>query len=343
MAAMPKHQQDRIAAAKDRAREIAKVNLERLNGAGRTPETPAPEPEPPEPAEAPVPPEVPPEPVEEPSEPSTPPLAAAEDVETWKQRWRSADGMLKQQGEQWRRDKEALAQRAEQAESRADELEQRLQALELEAAQNKPVTAEDLRKYFTADQIERLGEDECRELLTVQRRLAADEAQVTRATMQKMLKEVNASTEQDKARLQRLGEDQFFAAMDTMLPNWREVDADPDFHVWLNQLDDLSGRTRRELGIEAKAALDAKRFAAIYRNFQLSRAKPAGAAPKRRLPTGSVPADAPTTPADKPVVSKQEIEEYRMKVARGYYRTRPEEMQRARARILSAHAEHRLR
>lgn len=255
----------------------------------------------------------------------------------WEHKYRSADGLLKQQGEQFRAAKAELLAKAQEAEQRAKQLEAEMAELRDQMEATRPVGPEDLKKYFTAEQIERLGEDECRELLSVQRTIAQDNQKVTRKSIQAEIASIREDVNREREALAQTRQQAFWDAVTAAVPNWREIDAKPEFEAWLLERDDLSGRTRKKLGEEARDSLDVKRFASFFKSFMMTQAKPVANKPKRVLPNGVAPADTTTAEGRKaPPVSLEEIQRYKNKHARGYYLTRPEELKRDRARILSA-------
>lgn len=310
------------------ARKLMEENLRRLQGNNAPVREAAPAPEPPPVEEAPQ------QYVEEAVVEEAPPVDLAAEYE---QKWRTADGMLKQQGAEFRRIKAEMEAAAKQAREEAAAARAEAERLQAEMERVRPVSGDEVKKYFTTEQIERLGEDECRELLRVHRQMADDASRVTKASVQRELSSVLESVNAEKQSLAALKQEQFFGTVDALMPEWRNIDNDPAFMTWLEEVDPMSGHTRRELGISARDSLNAKRFAAIYTAFKDSQAKSTSvASPKRLLPNGVPSASTPTSQPKQAPVSLSEIKEYQSKQARGYYKMHPKELERDRQRVLSA-------
>lgn len=56
-----------------------------------------------------------------------------------------------------------------------------------------------------------------------------------------------------------------------LVPDHKELNADPDFNAWLNEEDGFSGNTRRANGLAAVNALDHVKVARMYNEFKSSR------------------------------------------------------------------------
>ena len=267
-------------------------------------------------------------------EQAEPQVDYAEELKRAQDRWKAADALLKNQGADFRRTKQELEAAKRAAEEQANALRAELEELRVARERERPVSSEDLRRYFTADQIERLGEDECRNIVAAQRAIAEDITKVNRNSVQREIKEALAGVEQERKTLQELRHTQFLSTVDTLVPDWRQIDNDPEFIAWLEEVDELRGTTRRQMGEEASHALDAKRFAAVYNSFKTSRAKPTTvASPKRVLPNGVPPVSAPTAQQKVAPMTPQEVLEYRNKQARGYYKRNPKELARDQERF----------
>ena len=68
----------------------------------------------------------------------------------------------------------------------------------------------------------------------------------------------------DRARETKRGLDQ---ALEAAVPNWREIDRNPQWLQWLSLPDPLSGRIRQELLNDAIEQGSAARVTAIFRGF----------------------------------------------------------------------------
>ena len=71
-----------------------------------------------------------------------------------------------------------------------------------------------------------------------------------------------------------------YQSLDTMVPNWREIDNSPQWRQWLTDPHELSGHTRQQWLNDAMARGDAARVASFFRGFLAE----AGQSPQRQSP-----------------------------------------------------------
>lgn len=191
-------------------------------------------------------------------------------------------------------------------------LEERLTALEKER-DSKPLVSE--------AEVQEFGEP----LVNLARKIAQEEA--------RPLKDKVSALEQENASLRaRVGEtakvgaslntQAFFSALDAKHPDWRAVNADPRFLKWLDEVDQLYGRTRQQILDEAQDALDAARVSAFFTTWKeavQTRAAPTQQALEAQVTPSSSGGNAPpTTPADpkKKIWSAGEISQFYDRVRR---------------------------
>jgi len=62
-------------------------------------------------------------------------------------------------------------------------------------------------------------------------------------------------------------EQRFWAEIERELPNWRQINNDPNFHAWLLSVDELTGITRQTFLEQAQKSLDAKRVIAFFKTY----------------------------------------------------------------------------
>src|SRR6478735_7281483 len=77
------------------------------------------------------------------------------------------------------------------------------------------------------------------------------------------LEQQNAELQRRLAREARYSLDQ---RVEAAVPNYREIDSNPEWHRWLLTVDSLSGRVRQQLLNDAIASGDASRIAAFFRS-----------------------------------------------------------------------------
>ncbi len=157
------------------------------------------------------------------------------------------------------------------------------------------------------------------------------------------------------------------SALDEQVPGWREINTSPQFTDWLRLPDIYSRQVRHRLLNAAFAAGDAATVVAFFQGFirdglatgsiepatqqpaagnpppaprQAAVALDSLAAPGRAKPA---PGGTPTTPADKPVYTHQQIRDFYTLVRKGAFVGREAEKERQEAAIFAAQADGRIR
>lgn len=146
------------------------------------------------------------------------------------------------------------------------------------------------------------------------------------------------------------------ASLDERLPNWREVNFEPEFIKWLKLPDPYSGAIRHELLKAAYQRSDTPRVLAFFNGFlseeaatDPARVQPdqAVSAPKVPLETFAAPGRAKTAaataPAEKPIFTRAQIAQFYAASAAGKYRGREAEKDRIESQIFEAEREGRIR
>lgn len=153
-------------------------------------------------------------------------------------------------------------------------------------------------------------------------------------------------------------QEDLFKTLTRRVPNWSEINENPQFLSWLTQPDGLSGQIRQGMLDTAFNKKDAARVASFFETFL--REQPAaapraaadpgpGPAPKASLEQFAAPGRAMSSapvasgPEDKPVISAAFITQFYQDSANGKYRGKPEEYNRVEAQIYAAQAEGRVR
>lgn len=166
-----------------------------------------------------------------------------------------------------------------------------------------------------------------------------------------------------KVEVQRI--DDMHDKMDQIMPQWRELNANPRFIEWSNLHDVYSGAIRKALMQEAWDRGDARRCAAFFNGFLAeenatdpTRVQPvrqgpqpapmAPVAPQARITLESLAAPgrarsaAGDPPAEKPMYTPQQISQFYVDVAQGRYRGREAEKAQIEADIHMAQFEGRI-
>lgn len=203
----------------------------------------------PEPTPAPTPaPEPTPEPAPEPTPTPTPePAPAPDSEEKWEHKYRRLQG--KYDAEVPRLHGELRALR-----TTIDQLQQALAAQQAP----KPEPAPEQAKLVTETDVEAFGS----ELIDLQRRVAREVA----AEFQGEIQKLRAENEQLKAQVGQVSGDSFETRLRQVVPDFDQINADPQWIAWLDEVDPLLGAPRR---VVAQGAWDRRDIAAIGRHVEL--------------------------------------------------------------------------
>lgn len=266
-----------------------------------------------------------------PAEPvaQTPPPAPAPSVD-WEQRFRTVDGMYKAEVPRMRAQTAAL-------ESQVVSLTEQVRAM-TEALKKAPKEPE--KSQPDPRDVETFGQD----LVAMVQRYAERAAQELNVALRGFDERVSrlesAVTGVDQRSTQTL-EQQFYATLDSAIPNWRDINERPEWLTWLAEEDDLSGVTRQTVLTSAHERLDAKRVIAVFKKFLASRPeKPS--LEGQVTPAVSAPAPAPVSPTGKPLMSLRAVEKFYDELAKGRYRGREAEAAQMEAEISAAQREGRI-
>lgn len=316
------------------------------------PKAPEPEPAPPPlPGPEPVKKAVPaPQPEPEPAPPPQPepePHDADVGTDQWEHRYRSMKGRYDAQ-------LQINAQMQEQMGQLGDELV-RTQAMLQQNFSAPPKTAPQTKTFLTPEDAQNYGTD----LIDLTKRAAMD-------AVAPKLNELEQENQQLRQRVTQQSQMGVVQTLEQRVPNWREINRDPNFKRWLSLRDIYSGVVRKQMLDAAYQAADAPRVLAFFTGFVQDEAIAAGtvapaqpneppspaprqpavplerlAAPGRARPAGGN--DAPNVPADKPTFTRKNIADFYNDVRKGSYSGREQEKSAREREIFAAQAEGRVR
>lgn len=235
-----------------------------------------------------------PDPVDPPAPPA-PPADRDADPAYWKQRYKVTQGFLNQAKQEHATEVEALNARIAELSKQVNE---------------KATPAEiDLGQFFTPEQIEQHGEDQCKAMAATAVKAARSQAQTLIDAEIAPLKTARA---EDAKRASRERIDAFKARLAELVPRYQEIDQDK---AWMDpetgflaEIDPASGLVRQDILDRHIAAFNAAGVAKMFHAFEASRALPAPpVAPSGAARPGNAPAAAPPS-AGYP--SKTEIREF---------------------------------
>jgi hypothetical protein len=239
------------------------------------------------------------------------------------------------------------------------ELQQRVQSMEqllasLSAAQSStPATTAETR-FVTDKDVEEYGEslDVMRkvtreELANVAQRIASIEDAI-RQMQSHVVPQVQAVAQ----RQQVTAEQQFWADLSAGVPNFKQVNDNPDFQTWLLEPDPLTGITRQTYLEDAQRVLDARRVVSIFRTWLESTGQAAVAhstghtksseLEKQVSPGRSRSTGTPAATNQAKTYSPQDIQKFFNDVRAGKYKGRDQERARIERDIFAAQRENRI-
>lgn len=270
-----------------------------------------------------------PAPPPQPQPPSTPQPGPEVDEGTWKNRY------------------EAMLGRFRDATTQLSAAQARMEALEnmLATVQTAPRTpaAEPVR-FLTKKDEEDMGPEMIDFVKRAAQEVAGTKIAELEATVQDLTRRLQGTVQQVETETRA----SMHAKLAEKLPNWQEINHDPDFHAWLTLQDPYSGVMRKKLLTDAYAQNQTARVLSIFQGFVSETAALRPAAPTEALPPAPAPqgqqptrptleelaapgrartAAAPSAPAEKQIIRTSDINNFWAAVRRGAYKGR-EELQR---------------
>ena len=164
----------------------------------------------------------------------------------WQQKYRSLQGM-------YNADVPRLNAENRDLSSRVSQLEGLLSSMQ-EPAQQTPAVAE---KLITDDDVKEYGDS-----IAVMRKAAREEVAQEIAQLRQQvgqLQGVLPQVQQVQAQQKKSGEQTFWNTIANEVPNWNDINNDPDFQSWLLAVDPLTGINRQTYLEDAQKQLDANR------------------------------------------------------------------------------------
>lgn len=231
-----------------------------------------------------------------------PPAPAADPRENdpayWRQRFNVTQGMLRSSQE---RLTEALAAKDAEIAQLRDKIR------ELEASSRTGGNgALDLSAFFTPEQIEHFGEEQCRAMASAATAAAQGEA---RRLFEAEVKPIQDRTRADAQRAAETRENEFWEKLAELVPDFQEVNASQSWLEWLAEPDETTGLVRQDILDRHRKSLNATGVAQVFKRFKAGQAKPPAppVAPPRGVGSGS--AETPAAP-QKGYPTRDEIRDF---------------------------------
>lgn len=301
---------------REAAERADKLHAQIYGNTGQQPAPAEPAPTPPVEPNAPV--ETPPDSTPAPAvpEPTPAPVVAAD---PWEEKYRVLNG--KYQAEVPRMAAEIR------------DLKTTMQTLqERPAATPAPAPQIDFKGMTPEQVVEQFGED-----------FASAVAAIADQRAGRVRDEVGAKLESVEKRTTESARGSFMRDLDRMVPDWQALDVDDRFTAYLDEVDGLSGRSRRFFFQEADKHNDAARVAKFFAAF---RATVAPAAAAQATPAAVEQMLQPSSsrvseqPVGKRIWRQADIRQFYVDVRRGRYS--PQEVKRLESDIFAAQHENRL-
>ena len=181
------------------------------------------------------------------------------------------------------------------------DLKNRLQQLEhdLEVLKNaKPPEA-----LVKPEEIEEYGEG----LIDVARRIAREELAAKQAEIDALKSRIDSLSNVTTQKV----ETDFFKTLTALVPDWEQVNQDPKFLAWLEEVDELTGASKQNLLSNAERARDAERTAKFFNAFKKTSSTWAANA-NASLESQTVPPTnkAPNAPQAKKIWTRAEVADF---------------------------------
>lgn len=239
----------------------------------------------------------------------TPPAAdpRKDDPRYWEQRHKVTEGLL-------RVEREGRISDAQTASQRIAELNAQIQSLQAGA----PAAPTDVSRFFTPEQVEKFGEEQCRVMATAAEAAADVKIQAMQSRLEAQMQPLVEARKQDQTDAATRKRQDFEDALTAAYPTWRTVDVTPEWHAWLAQTDESSGLVRQSILHSHGQRHDANRIATMFRQYEESTRAPAPpVAPHGTAGNGGGNAPPPPQAAQGGYPSQSEIKDFFKRSALG--------------------------
>lgn len=220
----------------------------------------------------------------------------------WRQRFQVTQGML-------RTFQERQGAELERRDRQITELQDKVRSLEANRAPEKI----DLKAFFSPEQIERFGEEQCEAMARTALTAASQEAQKLIETEVKPIRE---REKQQAKQSQADRETAFWEKLAELQPNYQEINARQDWLAWLMDQDEATGLVRQDILDSHVATQNAIGVAKLFKAFEAGSKRPVPpVAPRSNAGNGGTP--PPPQAAVKGYPTRDEIREFYKRSAIG--------------------------
>lgn len=138
-------------------------------------------------------------------------------------------------------------------------------------------------------------------------------------------------------------EQQFYASLNGLVPDWERVNSDSRWLEWLAEVDPVYGAQRQAALDDARKNLNVQRVANVFNAFKTSHPVKQQESLANQVAPNSASAPVVSTQATKQIWASKAVEKFYSEVAKGRYNGREDEAARIEAEINMAAAEGRIR
>lgn len=242
-----------------------------------------------------------------------------------------------------------------------DNAKQQIQELKEQLKTQPEPQAEPPRTTFTPEEIADYGEDLLDVMGRQARSIVETEYQPKIDALIGQVTELKSKLGETRQTVNKVETNEVFAFLDREVADWRKTNVDPAFHEWLDNVDPYSGKTRKNLMIEAFDRKNAQQVKAFFDGFVKENAAivadPTGLTPSGQggtessstlnldnyvAPGAGRSGGAADAPRNKRIWKASEISSFYTNVQKGKYKNRPEDKARIEADIVSATREGRV-
>ena len=183
-------------------------------------------------------------------------------AEDWQQKYQTLQGM-------YNADVPRLTAQNQELAGRITQMEQLIATMQVA----QPVPTPEPQTTLTAEEVDEYGES-----IDIMRKVSEEAAGSVRQqltelqqTVRQMQGAVLPRVEQIASQQAQTVEQNFWADLTNLVPNWRDINGNEDFQNWLLETDPLSGLTRQTYLDDAQRIMDPSRVASFFESWlQLS-------------------------------------------------------------------------
>jgi len=267
----------------------------------------------------------------------------AKEEQTYEQRWRSLQGMYNADTARLRAENNQMNQRVSQLEQLISSLSAPQQNT-AQVAAAKLVTDKDLEDYGDSIDVMRRA---AREEVSATQQELADLRRLVTQLQTNVVPKVDSVVQRQALNAEQV----FWSELSAEVPDWREINAEQDFHSWLLEIDPLSGRTRQTFLDDAQGQLDSRRVAGFFKTWQAmngtsvaqqTRSVAATQLEKQIAPGRGRTAAGTTSGNTAKTYARGEVAKFFDDVRKGLYKGREQERDRIERDIFAAQREGRI-